>query len=86
MKPSWVPGEDAIYLTGEPKLIKLIYKSDSNKIIRKDLDFDFKAASGEVSYGIETISLDTNRIMLLLKMASFTIQGTGVKTGANQPM
>lgn len=79
MKPSWVPNEDAIYLTGEAKLIKLSYKSDSNKIIKKELDFDFKKASGDVSYGIETIPLDTNRLYVVSKNGHFFYSKDGGK-------
>jgi len=79
MKPSQVPGEDAIYLTGEPKLIKLTYLSDSNKIIQKQLGFDFKAASGDVTYGIETVHLDTNRMYVVTKNGHFYYTRDGGK-------
>lgn len=79
IKPSWVPGEDAIYLSGEAKLIKLTYQSDSNKIISKELDFDFKKASGEVSYGIETVPLDTMRLYVVTKNGHFYYTKDGGK-------
>ncbi|MCD6346379.1 MAG: hypothetical protein J7L96_03060 [Bacteroidales bacterium] len=79
MKPSWIPGEDAIYLAGEPKLMKLTYQSDSNKIVKKDIAFDFKAASGEVCYGLETTPLDTNRMYVVTKNGQFFYTHDGGK-------
>lgn len=71
MAPSWKNGEDAIFLAGNNRLIKLTYDSYYNSISRMELPFEFRDSTKEVITGLATTRADVNRIYACSKNGKF---------------
>jgi hypothetical protein len=71
MSPSWKTNEDAIYMAGENNLNKFTYNATNNTVSKTVLPFDFKAASGEIVYGVGTTKADANRVYAISKNGQF---------------
>ncbi|MEN9308068.1 MAG: hypothetical protein RL173_2000 [Fibrobacterota bacterium] len=70
-KGSTKSGEDAIYVSGWDKLIKLTYIAASNTITRTDLPKNFKVDAGDVTFGVGVAQSDPNRIYVTTKNGHF---------------
>ena len=71
MAPSWKKGEDAIFLAGNSKLIKLTYDSYYNSISKMELPYKFRDSTKEVLSGIATTRADEKRIYACSKNGKF---------------
>ncbi len=71
MAPSWKPGEDAIFLSGNNRLIKLAYDPYYNSISRMELPYDFRDSTQEVLAGLATTRADASRIYACTKNGRF---------------
>lgn len=70
-KGSTAPGEDAIYVTGQARLFKLVYNPASNSVSRVDLPYDFQASAGGVAFGIGTAKSDPKRLYVATRNGRF---------------
>jgi hypothetical protein len=80
MQPSWKSGEDAIFLAGNGRLIKLTYDPYYESINRMELPFNFKDTTDEVLAGLATCRADINRIYASSKNGRFFISSDIGKT------
>jgi hypothetical protein len=71
MAPSWKSGEDAIFLAGNNRLIKLKYDPYYNSISRMDLPFNFRDSTKELLSGLATTRADVNRMFACSKNGKF---------------
>ena len=71
MAPSWKPGEDAIFLAGNGRLIKLTYDSYYMSISRMELPFAFRDSTHEVLSGLATTRADENRMYAASRNGKF---------------
>ncbi len=73
MQPSWKTGEDAVFLSGNSRLIKLTYDPYYNSIGRMELPFNFKDTTDEVLAGLATTKADPDRMYAASKNGRFFI-------------
>ncbi len=73
MQPSWKAGEDAVFLAGNGRLIKLTYDPYYNSIGRMELPFNFRDTTDEVLAGLATMMSDPSRIYAASKNGKFFI-------------
>ncbi len=70
-KGSTKANEDAIYVSGYSKLIKLTYNSTTRTITRTNLPYDFLAEAGDVTLGVGVAKSDWKRIYVATKNGRF---------------
>ncbi|HLP43020.1 MAG TPA: hypothetical protein VK465_16045, partial [Fibrobacteria bacterium] len=70
-KGSTTPGEDAIYVSGQAKLVKLTYNTSDNTVTRLDLPYDFQASAGEVTFGVGVAKSDPSRLYVATRNGRF---------------
>ncbi len=73
MQPSWKTGEDAVFLSGNNRLIKLTYDPFYNSIHRMELPFNFRDTTEEVLAGLATTKADADRMYAASKNGKFFI-------------
>lgn len=73
MQPSWKAGEDAVFLSGNSRLIKLTYDPFYNSISRMELPFNFRDTTDEVLAGLVTTKADPDRMYAASKNGRFFI-------------
>lgn len=71
MAPSWKPGEDAVFLAGNQRLIKLSYDPYYNSISRMELPYEFRDSTKEVLAGLASTKADDNRLYACSKNGKF---------------
>ncbi len=71
MAPSWKSGEDAIFLAGNQRLIKLTYVPYYNSISRMELPFEFRDSTKEVLAGLASTRADEERLYACSKNGKF---------------
>ncbi|QQS07372.1 MAG: RICIN domain-containing protein [Fibrobacterota bacterium] len=79
-KGSTKSGEDAIWVSGWDKLVKLTYVASSNSVTRTDLAKDFKTDAGAVTMGIGVAKSDPNRLYVSTKNGRFFWSKDGGQT------
>jgi hypothetical protein len=80
MQPSWKTGEDAVFLSGNSRLIKLTYDPYYNSISRMELPFHFRDTTDEVLAGLATTPADPSRMYAASKNGKFFISADLGKT------
>jgi hypothetical protein len=71
MQPSWKKDEDAIFIAGNGKIIKLTYDPYYESISKLILNFSFKDSTSEVISGLATTKADSNRMYAATKNGKF---------------
>jgi hypothetical protein len=80
MQPSWKTGEDAVFMSGNSRLIKLTYDPYYNSISRMELPFNFRDTTDEVLAGLATTKADPDRMYACSKNGRFFISSDLGKT------
>jgi photosystem II stability/assembly factor-like uncharacterized protein len=80
MQPSWKSGEDAVFLSGNNRLIKLTYDPYYKSISRMELPFNFRDTTDEVLAGLATTPADPDRIYAASKNGKFLVSNDLGKT------